>query len=269
MAQRCTHCGREINAPHRRTFESSHRTPLRQSVAPPMYPPLLPGITQPTGLPNMESHVHVPVNQAIISGCLSAPVVSLVVFSAAIYIYKIPTGEALLMSFIGGGITYFIIAARKWNIKTAFYDSLLMVETALDIDLDGDGDIGQTAIKTEVRVNNNWVYADLPHDRGNEKALVDFLAAVLQGVVTFSERGAISSGYNVDRFKELRKVFIDSGFAYRKGKADNSPVVFTVAGNAVLRDIVNKPPPENYEGEDSRGMSAHYVERGSKRESWG
>lgn len=217
----------------------------------------------------MESHVHVPVNQAIISGCLYAPVAGLSIFSAAIYIYRASTSEALLISFIIGGITLFFTAARKWNIKTAFYDSLLMVETALDLDLDGDGEIGTEVIQTEVKVNSNWVYADLPHDRGNEKALLDFLGGVIAGTVTFSERGAADSGYSVAQFKKLRTVFINSGFAYRKGKADNSPIVFTVAGNAVLRDVVNKGLPENYEPGEGRGMSSNYIERGGKRESWG
>lgn len=218
----------------------------------------------------MEANVHVPANQAIITGCLFAPAIGLTVFSIA-YIGRAGTGDSILAGGIVGGIALFCTASWQWLSKTAFYDSLLQtVETAFDVDLDGDGEIGPAAIKTEVRVNNNWIYADLPHDRGNEKALVDFLAAVVAGTVTFSERGAISSGYNVDRFKELRGVFVKSGFAYRKGKADNSPLVFTVSGNALMRDVVNNPPPENYEGSDAgRGMSSNYIERGSRRESWG
>lgn len=269
MTTHCPHCGRVIRSSNKRIFESTSRTPLRQTAAPPLYPPPL-EIQHPLGLPTMESNVHVPANQAIIAGCFCAPVVSLITSSLAVIVFKASTGQAILVGVIFGGITMFGVAAWQWFIKTAFYDSLLQqIETELDIDLDGDGDIGQTAIKTEVRVNNNWIYADLPHDRGNEKALVDFLAGVIAGTVTFSERGAADSGYSVAQFKKLRAVFIKSGFAYRKGKADNSPVVFTVAGNAVLRDIVNKPPPENYEGEGNRGMSGHYVERGSRRESWG
>lgn len=218
----------------------------------------------------MEANVHVPANQAIITGCLFAPVVGLSVYTIVI-IGKLSTGEAIMSGMIAGGIALFGTATWQWLSKTAFYDSLLQtVETELGVDLDGDGEIGPSVIKTEVRVNNNWKYADLPCDRGNEQALVDFLDAVLSpGPVTFSEAGAIASGYNVKRFKELRAVFIKNGFAYRKGKADNSPLVFTVSGNALMRDVVGNPPPDNYELGDDRGMSGNFIERGSKRESWG
>lgn len=277
----CPHCGKRVPTQRSRafTFESTANS-LRQSSGQARFknaaaagytvPPPPVSISHPTGLPSMESHVHVPANQAVVGGCLVAPAIGLTIFSIA-YIGNISTGTSILSGAIAGGITMFSTAAWQWFSKTAFYDSLLIqeAESYLGVDLDGDGDIGPSVIKTEVRVNNNWKYADLPCDRGNEQALVDFLASVLAGTVTFSERGAISSGYNVDRFKELRAVFIKSGFAYRKGKADNSPLVFTVSGNALMRDVVGNPPPDNYELSDDRGMSAHYVERGSKRESWG
>lgn len=274
---RCPHCNSriQIESTDRRrskTFQSSARSPLRlnsgqalKNAATAIAPP--PPISSPVGLPSMESHVHVPANQALVGGCLVAPAIGLTVFSIA-YIGNISTGTSILSGVIAGGITMFSTAAWQWFTKTAFYDSLLIqeAESYLGVDLDGDGEIG--AIRTEVRVNNNWKYADLPCDRGNEKALVDFLAAVIQGSVTFSERGAINSGYNVDRFKDLRAVFIRNEFAYRKGKADNSPIIFTVSGNALMRDVVRNPPPDNYELDADRGMSGHYVEKGGKRESW-
>lgn len=268
----CPHCGKRIRTNQGRTFtfESSARSPLKNAAAAGYAVPPAPlSISHPTGLPSMESHVHVPANQAIVGGCLVAPAIGLTIFAIA-YIGNINTGTSILSGAIAGGITLFSTAAWQWFSKTAFYDSLLLqeAESYLGLDLDGDGQVG--AIRTEVKVNNNWKYADLPCDRGNEQALVDFLAAVLSpGPVTFSEAGAIASGYNVKRFKELRTVFIKSGFAYRKGKADNSPLVFTVSGNALMRDVVGNPPPDNYELDDDRGMSAHYVERGSRRESWG
>lgn len=262
---RCPHCGKRITNSQKRTpvFESSARSPLRQTaILPP--PPL--EIQRPVAMPSLESNVHVPANQAIITGCLFAPVVGLTVFSIA-YIGRISAAESILSGFITGGITLFSTATWQWLSKTAFYDSLLQtVETAFDVDLDGDGEVG--AIRTEVKVNNNWKYADLPCDRGKEQALIDFLEGVVAGTVTFSERGAASSGYNVDRFKKLREVFIKNRFAYRKGKADNSPIIFTVSGNAMMRDVISNPPPENYELDDDRAMSGNYLERGGKRESW-
>jgi len=266
---RCPHCGGRITTGKNRTltFESAVPSRLRNTAAALPIPPV--SITRPLAMPSMEANVHVPANQAIITGCLFAPVMGLSVYTICVF-GKLSGSEAFGYGMIAAGIALFTTASWQWLAKTAFYDSLLQqIETELGVDLDGDGDIGPTSIKTEVRVNNRWIYADLPHDRGNEKALVDFLAAVLAGTVTFSERGAITSGYNVDRFKELRAVFTKHGFAYRKGKGDNSPIVFTVSGNALMRDVVNNPPPENYERDGDGMMSAHYVERGSKRESWG
>lgn len=273
----CPHCRKRIPTQRSRafTFESTANSrfknaatavlpPLRQSSG--QAPPV--SISHPIALPSMEANVHVPANQAIITGCLFAPVVGLSVYTIVI-IGKLSTGDAILVGSIAGGIALFGTATWQWLTKTAFYDSLLQtVETELGVDLDGDGDIGPSVIKTEVRVNNNWKYADLPCDRGNEQALINFIAAVLAGSVTFSERGAISSGYNVDRFKELRGVFIKSGFAFRTGKTENSPIQFTTSGKALMRDVVGNPPPNNYELSDDRGMSANFIERGSRRESW-
>lgn len=263
----CPHCGRQIKTQRSRafTFESTASSRFKNNAA--VLPPPPISISHPTGLPSMESHVHVPANQAIVGGCLVAPAIGLTIFSIA-YIGNISTGTSILSGAIAGGITMFSTAAWQWFSKTAFYDSLLIqeAESYLGVDLDGDGEIG--AIRTEVRVNNNWKYSYLPCDRGKEQALVDFLATVLAGTVTFSEAGAIASGYNVNRFKELRKVFIESEFAYRKGKADNSPIVFTISGRAMMRDVVGNPPPDNYELSDDRGMSGNYIEHGSRRESW-
>jgi len=185
----------------------------------------------------MESNVHVPANQALISGCLVAPVVALSVFSAVIYIFKYPTGEAILMSFLSGGITYFFTAARKWNIKTAFYDSLLMVETALDLDLDSDGEIGPTqVVQVEVKSEdgNRWQFADLP---GKPEALQEFAKRILMGQGFTDETGKLA-GLTQAEVRDLREAFVEKGWAgWKHASRKQQGIELWQVGKSVLRAI--------------------------------
>lgn len=233
---RCPHCGREINDPRKRTFESSVRSHFKNDTM--ALPAPLPPVTRQStvSLPSMESHVHVPVNQALITGCLFAPVVFLSVSSVARI--WLTTGEALLAGGVTGGIALFLVAALKWQAKTAFYDSLLQtVETELGVDLDGDGQVGPPEIvKVEVKSEdgNRWQFADLP---GKPEALREFAKRVLMGQGFTDETGTMA-GLTQKEVKDLREVFVSRGWArWKHATRKQQGVDVTRVGAEVLRAI--------------------------------
>lgn len=189
----------------------------------------------------MESHVHVPVNQALITGCLFAPVVILTVSSVASV--WLTTGGAILIGGIAGGIALFGMATYQWHIKTAFYDSLLQtVETELGIDLDGDGAIGPPTIKVEVKSEdgNRWQFADLP---GKPEALQDFAKRVLMGQGFTDETGKLA-GLTQDEVKNLREAFVVKGWAgWKHPQRRQQGIDLRHVGKSVLRAISGSPAP--------------------------
>lgn len=188
----------------------------------------------------MESHVHVPANQAIITGCLWGPVAILTVFSVANIWTTI--GQAAVAGVVTGGITVFTVAALKWQAKTKFYDSLLQtIETAFDVDLDGDGVAGEpTVIKVEVKSEdgNRWQFADLP---GKPDALRDFARRVLMGQGFTDETGAMA-GMTQREVKDLREVFVDRGWArWKHPQRKQQGIELRHVGKSVLRAISSSP----------------------------
>lgn len=242
MATRCPHCKRLIpsNSQRSHTFESSARSPLRQSATPPLYPPPL-DIQRPLGLPTMESNVHVPANQAIFSGCLLAPAVGMIASSVS-YIW-FTAGSALIIGGISGWITFFLVATYKWHTKMDFYDSLLQqIETAFDVDLDGDGNAGPPTIKVEVKSEdgNRWQFADLP---GKPEALQDFAKRVLMGQGFTDETGKLA-GLTQDEVKNLREAFVEKGWAgWKHSTRKQQGIDVLHVGKSVLRAIAASPSP--------------------------
>jgi hypothetical protein len=240
----CPTCGRRLAAKNH-IFESATRTPLRQAVAPPMYlpgtsyPPL-PNITQPIGQqPSMEANVHVPANQAIVGGCLCAPAVGLIVYTIGVF-GGLSTGPAIQAGFIAGGITMFVVGAVSWFRKTAFYDGLLLVETALDVDLDGDGEIGIVKVEVQSEGGEKWQFADLP---GRPAALREFAKRVLSGQGFTDETGKLS-GLTQREVRDLREAFIEKGWArWKHQQRKQQGIDITRIGAAVLRAIADPSPP--------------------------
>ena len=198
-------------------------------------------VAQPVALPTMEANVHVPVNQAIITGCLFAPIVILAVSSAARF--WVPTGEAILIGGIAGGIALFGMASYQWHTKTEFYDSLLhVVETELGIDLDGDSSIGPPpVVKVEVKSEdgNRWQFADLP---GSPDALREFAKYYFMGM-GFTDETAQLAGLTQKEMRDLRESFVQKGWAgWKHASRKQQGIEVWHVGKSVLRAIWESSP---------------------------
>lgn len=217
-------------------------------------------------LPTIESHVIVPFMEAIISGLFAGLAVGVIVFLIAntvngfIDIRGFGLWVQVQGSFIVAIITGFIVAWRGWHSHLDDYKSLLWY-TEFANGPEPQIENKQT-IKGEVKVNNNWVYSNLPFDRDNPQALVDFAKGVSSGATPFSERGAGRYGYSVQRFTELRDNFIKGRLAYWKDdKNKKLGVGLNAGGYTLLKKVANNPPPANYEPSEDWGMSPEIVQK--------
>lgn len=210
-------------------------------------------------LPTLESHVLVPFAEAIISGLFAGFVVG-----TAIVIVTIIGNQSwkviLLSGFVSGFLATYIMAWRAWNGHLSDYKALLWYTEY------AEGPEPQQENKqvheARVRVNNNWIHADLPFDRDNPTALVQFASAVVSGIAPFSERGAGRYGYSVARFNELRDNFIQSHLAYWKNPQNKREGIgLSRSGMALLQNVADNPPPKDYEPPDDFGMSANIVQK--------
>jgi hypothetical protein len=277
---KCPHCGQAVTIqvaeqPIMKTrsgqvsFENTQKSPFRNAAAVAVEPPEPAYREIPAHLPTKESHVVVPLWQSVITAGFCAPIAGV---PAGLFAYKFMyfTGwSSLGFGLACAGGTFLIVASWQWWSRLDSYNSLLWsIEEFFDRDLDGDQNIGQPEprnIAVTVQDGTRMSYADLP---GDEKDLFNFAHAVINGVVTFSEEGASSSGYSVRNFKALRDTFLNSNWCvWNNEEAHNQGLSLTLSGLSVLRQIASKQPPVG-ESDTERGMSTHYIEHGSRRESW-
>lgn len=210
-------------------------------------------------LPTLESHVFVPLLEAIVSGLFAGLSVGAIICVIAIY-GKAGWLDALFYGFIVGLIAMFFWSWWCWAGHLGDYKSLLMYTEFAE----GPEQVQENkqVHEARVKVNNNWIHADLPFDRDNPQALVDFASAVAAGIAPFSERGAGRYGYSVVRFNELRDSFIRSKLAYWKDNRNKRlGVGLSRSGLALLKNVANTPPPPNYEPPDDWGMSPEIVQK--------
>lgn len=218
----------------------------------------------PTFLPSRESHVTVPLLRSLITGAFFGITVG-GTFAFLAVMGKATAWYAIELGAVAGGIVFFGGAFFYWLYITGQYDGLLSrVETVTGLDIDQDGKVGppeRREISVKVETTNGRQFEDLP---GDEAALVEFAKDVVSGRLTFSERGAIESGYGQDNFKKLRDIFIARHWAeWKDANNRNQGVNLYRAGKSILMKIADTPA----EPESAVGMTNQIAERGTNRGS--
>lgn len=225
---RCPNCGvlHEIDEPKKGTFENRVRRPFKTDAMAPTFPAGQPEINQqaPTGLPGWDSHVKIPLRQAVIFGLFDAPVgvgVGLVggiglamLFNAASrdnltswgYVIIIGTGGA-----IGGLVALCQEAKRRWPERLEIYDALLWVEEITGMDIDGDGEVGEPEpevlrIELQDQSGRPRLIADLETDRERFEEFARWAVTLNLG---FSEEVARKAGYKRKEWERIRDTFIE------------------------------------------------------------
>lgn len=210
-------------------------------------------------LPTFESHVLVPLAEAIISGFLVGMAAGVIVLVLWIY----GNGgwlEALKYGFFVSLVVGFVVTCFSWRGHLGDYKSLLWYkEFAQGPEVEQQN---TQVYKAEVKTNSNWVHADLPFDRDNPQALVDFAKGVIAGAAPFSERGAGRYRYSVIMFTKLRDNFIRGRMAYWKDSNNKRlGVGLSASGLALLKSVASNPPPANYEPSEDWGMSRETIQK--------
>ena len=210
-------------------------------------------------LPTLESHVLVPLLEAIISGVFFGMTAGVIV--ATLYLY----GDGGWWDALKyGGATSVVVTLGwswwSWRGHLGDYKSLLWYnEFAQGPEVEQQN---RQVHEARVQVNHNWAHADLPFDRDNPQALVDFAAGVTCGAAPFSERGAGRYGYSVQRFTELRDNMIRGYMAYWKdSKNKRLGIGLSAGGAALLKSVAANPPPANFEPSDDWGMSRETIQK--------
>jgi hypothetical protein len=223
----CPNCGvyHELpDEPKSSTFESRTRRGFKiDAMAPTMQQS---GIVneQPTGLPGWDSHVKIPLRQAVIFGLFDAPVgvgIGLVggvglamLFNAASRDNLAPWGYVVFIGAggaIGGLIALCQEAKKRWPERLEIYDALLWVEEVTGIDLDGDGEIGEPEpeilrIELQDQQGRPRIIAELDTDRERFAELARLAVTLNLG---FSEEVARQAGYNRKEWVKVRDKFIE------------------------------------------------------------
>lgn len=205
------------------------------------------GYAERTGaafLPTFESLVLVPFSEAIVSGFFAGSAAAAVVFvlatTALSYVKWLDWWFVVQSVSVAALVVGFIAAWRAWSNRD--YKDLLWY-TEYTQSPTPQQETRQTH-EARVKVNNNWIHADLPFDRDNPQALVNFAGAVVAGLASFSELGAGRYGYSVKRFNELRDNLIGGKMAYWKDPRNRrGGVGLTASGVALLQSVSANPPP--------------------------
>lgn len=214
-------------------------------------------------LPTFEAMVLVPFSESLVTGLYAGlgavGVLSALAIIGSGWVETFTWWFIVKSVFCGGLIVGFIAACYSW--WTRDYKALLWYTEF------AEGPEQQTETKQvhegRVRVNNNWVHADLPFDRDNPGALVEFAKGVVSNIAPFSERGAGRYGYSVTRFNELRDGFIRGRLAtWKDPKNKRLGVALTAGGRSLLQSVAENPPPADYEPPaDDWGMSNQSVQK--------
>lgn len=264
MKTRCPHCGilYTIEEPKTVTFESSQRLRNVAGMAIPTAPPMgaSPGFSArretPAYLPSTEAHISIPFRQSMIFGLFKAPVGGAVAGGLA---YLLDTASKSLeltnwgyIAVTGAGmlIVGFWVASQKWESRLGFYDSLLWkTEEASQIDIDGDGHIGQPEAphRVEVEIQEkgipreiDTVEIDLPRLR----ALARLVIVDKEG---FSGRTAAKAGISrEEEWVPFRDKLIGRRWAaWRVPGSPKKGIVLLPKGEAILKAILPPTLPDD------------------------
>lgn len=261
LSLKCPHCGKSINliaeGQKRRNvggavFASSQK--LLSAAAAATHPPA--GV--PSHLPNRESHIFVPLTQAVITGLFIGSIGGVTMFAIGLA-GDLSFDYALSYSCYTGVVCFLVVAAWQWSRRLNAYDSLLWkAEQATGWDINQDGEIGRPEpqmVRVELKEENaaRWQFADLAIEPTKLKELA---RAFLVGK-SFSERVAVDCGLTQEQFRELRDKFIDRQWAqWNHPTRRQQGVSLTHRGRAVLQTIAHSAGPVVGNGD----LAERYVE---------
>lgn len=265
---KCPHCGQRIELnispvgipartqkrPGVTVFQSSHRSVFKSDAAAPALPAGYTAERQsPAFLPTKEANVIVPLLESLITGAF----VGVCTVAGVTYVQR-----SFLDGLAWGGISLLAASFFQWIRLTGSYRNLLWrLETVTGLDVDGSGEVGQPeplpqpTVRVEVLEGHTWKFENLP---GDNDSLYSFSRDVVNGVRTFSERGAADNGYGVENFRKLRDLFVDRGWAtWNHPNRKQQGVSLTRGGNWLIREIAGTPlPSQGVRGRESGGTSA-------------
>lgn len=257
--------------PKSNTFENRVRRPFKTDVMAPTFPQ--PETTQqaaPTGLPGWDSHVKIPLRQAVIFGLFDAPIgvgVGLVggaglalLFNAASRDNLTPWGYVIIIGTggaIGGLIALCQEAKKRWPERLEIYDALLWVEEITGMDIDGDGEIGEPpANRVEVEIQEKGIPREIDTLDIDPLKLRELARLVVLGGESFSERTAAKAGMSRDEeWVPLRNKLVDRRWA--AWKVPGSPtqgVTLKPKGEAILEALL---PPTLGSGSQNNVPGTH------------
>jgi len=292
---KCPHCGKRIRIKSH-AFESKANSFFKNSADVAAPRPTGIGMPATSGnvssrrestdfMPTIESHVNVPLRQAVIRGALVGSFMFVSIAGAIWamsyidwnYVLRIASKSPLLLLKTIGFFKLMVIvliaslssmiyvAMSHFKIQTNYYDDIInRVEEYVKTDLNGDGVIGDSADNVtplEVKMSSpkgaqNIIYADLP---GQRRKLVGFAWLVLHPNyrVNFSYYGAETAKYGKSNFGKLSQIFIDRRWAFIKDESvQNSPLILTREGKQVLFRLAEEAPEQLPDNVDLTGPSA-------------
>lgn len=224
----CPNCGvwHEIgeDPPRATTFENRVRRPMfkTDAMAGSFPQPLEGAKDQPVGLPGWDSHVKIPLAQAVIFGLFDAPIgvgiglaggVGLaMLFNEASRDNLTPWGYVVIIGtggFIGGLIALCQEAKKRWPERLEVHDALLWIEEITGVDIDGDGEVGEPepeTLKIELHDGNGIprLIAEFDTDRERFAELARLILIIKKG---FSEETANEAGYSRKEWVDIRDKF--------------------------------------------------------------
>lgn len=276
---RCPNCGvyHDIDEPKSNTFENRVRRPFRTDAMAPTFPQ--PEINQqaPTGLPGWDSHVKIPLRQAVIFGLFDAPIgvgVGLVggvglamLFNAASRDNLTPWGYVIIIGTggaIGGLIALCQEAKRRWPERLEIYDALLWVEEVTGMDIDGDGEVGQPVQpeRLQVEITENGVPRELDELEIGRQRLTVLARLIFLDGKSFAERTAEEAGINRDEWVRLRDRFIGRSWAtWKNASAPKLGIVLRRKGAGLLQGLL---PPTLSGGDSQNNVGGTHAPRSTQ-----
>ena len=214
--------------------------------------------------PTVANQVGLPLVEAIVYGgfFFIGGVVVAWLFDIFTPSYKIYVLEKVSFGFVVG----FVAAFFRYIGNGEFYrDVIQKVEEVTKRDINQDGYVGpppQPTVNVTIPQPGPGVSRQLADLPGDLDSLREFSRYVVMGEITFSEQGALASGYGQKNFMKLRKIFLDRGWArWKNEEAHTEGVQLLKAGSLIIRELsrlndeqVESDPPE----EDTQyGRFAH------------
>lgn len=189
---------------------------------------------KPTRDPNIASDVAVPAGQTLITALV------VLVFTTPISIWmQWPWYGPFIVAALAFGVAWLIFVVIQ-------NETLYTVETIINEDLDGDGQVGPPPqlpaphVTVELSDGRSKYFDELP---GQLAELQYFAAGILDRRWSFSERGAAESGYGAAQFKGLREVFLARQWAMWNNPAyPQQGVALNRKGQAIISQLAATPP---------------------------